>query len=63
MTQEMEMADSDPTGRSRKPARRSKTEAARRLERAQELVRRLPNSPITVDEFIAEKRREALREG
>lgn len=59
----MEIADSDLTGGSRRPARLSKTDAARRLERAQELVRRLPNPPVTVDEFIAEKRREALRDG
>ena len=57
------MADADPARRTRKSARRIEDSPARRLERAQELVRRLPHPPITVDEFIAEKRREAQRDG
>ncbi|MEA3052402.1 MAG: hypothetical protein QOG72_1305 [Sphingomonadales bacterium] len=57
------MADADPTRRTRKSTRRTDDSRARRLERAQELVRRLPNPPITVDEFIAEKRREAQGDG
>ena len=57
------MADADPTRRTRKSPRQTKESAANRLERAQELVRRLPHPPITVDEFIAEKRREAQRDG
>jgi hypothetical protein len=57
------MADAEPTRPSRKSARRTDDSPARRLERAQELVRRLPHPPITVDEFIAEKRREAQRDG
>jgi hypothetical protein len=57
------MADADPAGRSRKTPRRSKADVAARLARAQELVRRLPHPLITVDEFIAEKRREARRDG
>ena len=57
------MADAEPTRPSRKSARRTDDSPARRLERAQELVRRLPHPPITVDEFIAEKRREARRDG
>jgi hypothetical protein len=57
------MADADPTRRTRKSTRRTGDRPARRLERAQELVRRLPNPPITADEFIAEKRREAQGDG
>jgi hypothetical protein len=57
------MADADPTRRTRKSARKIEDSPARRLERAQELVRRLPHPPITVDEFIAQKRREARRDG
>lgn len=36
--------------------------AVERLKRVQEMVRRLPVKPMSVDEFIAEKRREAARE-
>ena len=61
--QETEMADADAAEGPRKSTRQNRLDAARRLERAQELVRRLPHPPITVDEFIAEKRREALRDG
>lgn len=32
-----------------------------RLRRLQEIVRNLPVKPMSVDEFIAEKRREAAR--
>lgn len=56
------MADADPAGQANKRRRRSKADAACRLKRAQELVRQLPHPPITVDEFIAEKRREARRD-
>jgi hypothetical protein len=37
-------------------------EVAARVRRLQELVRHLPVPPPSVDEFIAEKRREARRD-
>jgi len=52
------MADIDP----RKMDRGGKADAVRRLRHAQQLVRQLPAKPISVDEFIAEKRREAQRD-
>jgi hypothetical protein len=42
--------------------KRNAPPAAERLRRVQELVRNLPTKPMSVDEFIAEKRREAERE-
>jgi hypothetical protein len=56
----MAAADDWPA-REKRPRPAGET-AQDRVKRVQELIRRLPTAPPSVDEFIASKRREAARE-